>query len=133
MKISKHIFLFYLITFFGCDVPGIVEVKNNYNEAITFSYSFKDDYSEQRSITVMPKESKNIMHGFGFRWTDSRLANHATDVVDTIYLAAGKKHYYCSTEKCKKAIFNKLNRTSKKKLKIVVDSALIKSLFTKQQ
>ena len=115
MKVNKHIFLFYLIAFFGCDVPGIVEVKNNYNEAITFSYSFKDDYSEQQSITVMPKESKNIMHGFGFRWTDSRLANHATDVVDTIYLAAGKKYYYCCTEKCKKAIFNKLNRTSKKK------------------
>ena len=129
MNIDKYIQSLFLITLLGCDVPGIVEVKNNYKDAITFSYSFKDDYSNKRSITVMPKESQNIMYGFGFRWTDSRILNHATDVVDTIYLNAGEKHYYCSTEECKKAIFNKLNRKSKKKLEIVVDSTLIENSF----
>ncbi len=131
MKIDKYVLSLFLIAFLGCDVPGIVEVKNNYKVAITFSYSFKDDYSDQRSITVMPNESENIMYGFGFRWTDSRIVNHATDVVDTIYLNVGEKHYYCSTEECKKTIFNKLNRKSKRKLEIVVDSTLIENSFTK--
>lgn len=121
-----------MITLFGCDMPGIVEVKNNYKDAITFSYSFKDDYSDKRSITVMPNESQNIMHGFGFRWTDSRIVNHATDVFDTIYLNAGERHYYCLTEDCKKAIFNKLNRKSKRKLEITVGSELIKDYFTEK-
>lgn len=54
------------------------------------------------------------------------------DVVDTIYLNTGERHYYCSTEDCKKAIFNKLNRKSKRKLEITDDSELIEDYYTEK-
>ena len=128
----KHFLIFLLLTLASCDTPGLIKIVNDNNESIVFSYSSRNKKAVEKSVTIKAKETENILYGFGTRWTDEFLLEYASNVIDSLHLNVGSKYYYCSTEQCKKAVFNKVNRKSKRELEIVIDSAMINTNFTER-
>jgi len=133
--INKYFLPLILVLIAGCDRPGILELKNSCNDPVTFTYSFSADYQymDIPSTTVSAGETGRIFFGFGTQWTDLFLKNYAEKVVDTIHLEVGLDSYYCSNNTCKKGIFDRVNRKSKRRLVIDIDSTLIQRSFTKQK
>jgi len=129
----KIIQILLILTMFiqGCDVPGLIEIKNELNQTIAFSFTFKNIHkSFQSQITeVQPNQKGFFILGFGTRWNDVFLNNYSTKVIDTINLKIGEIDYYCLDKKCKRELFNKITRKSKRKVSIVFGSELIKNSF----
>lgn len=128
----KKILLYLLILgIIGCDVPGVLEIKNELNKEIEISYS---NQGEQRidSINtgiIQPNKKGIIAFGFGTRWNDSFIENYPKNILDTLTIKVGDTEYYCSSEKCKKEIINRANRKSKRKMSITINSKLIDKSF----
>jgi len=116
----------------GCDVPGLLKINNKTSSPVHIRISLQEEFKKRYSsdeVNIKPEEYSYLSYGFGTRWTDVFIGNYAEKIVDTIYLNVGNMEYYCSSMKCKQSLFNKLNRKSKRKLEITVDSSLIKKLF----
>lgn len=132
-KKSKLLILLTLIIF-SCDIPGKIEIKNNLNELVIISYSYKNNVEGHLSQKnkINSNEKKYIMLGFGTKWNKSFINHFPNKIIDTINLRIGKNEYYCSTKECKSKIFNIANRKSKSTLQIVIDSNLIQEVFLKK-
>lgn len=133
-KIVKYSFLgLILLIICGCDIPGVLKVKNNLNDNLQFIVSYSEDYRKfDDTLALQPNSSKVIAYGFGTRWTDGLLNSFVNHKIDTIFLQKGKAQYYCSSVKCKKELFSQINKRSNTKLVIVIDEKLINQSFIKK-
>ena len=79
----------------GCDVPGLIEIKNNLNQDIKVSYSFQNNDDDYKPYTnkIKPDEKGLLILGFETRWNDSLINHYPTEIIDTIYLNVGEIKY----------------------------------------
>lgn len=126
------IFIFSLIFIVSCDVPATLEIKNELDKSLVFSYSFKNDKKLCKKIKVLPNEKKYIPIGFDTRWNDSFLNKFALKELDTIYLNIKNDKYFCSSEQCKKQLFNRIHIKSRRRFMIRINSNVVLNTFEKR-
>ncbi len=61
--------------FYGCDIPGKILVNNPTAKKHEITMYFKDFYEKRDTIKleIPPKESKGILFGFGYLWSDKTI------------------------------------------------------------
>ncbi len=119
----------------SCDVPGVLKIRNKTSSDITVQIDLQQKYENAyagEKLTIPAGDFGYLFYGFGTRWTDLFINDYTENVVDTIFLQAGAKEYYCSNINCRKQLFNLVNRKSKRKIAVTVDSGLIRSAFTER-
>ena len=123
----KYFFIIFLIQtiVLGCDSPGYIEIENKLNKKISFSY-------RGEKFEIKPNEKNNIFYRLGIRWNNSTLKKFTKNINDTIKLTISEKEYLCVDKKCKSEIFNQINKRSKRKLKLQINSELINEFFVEK-
>ena len=132
MKVKFLLLLLIGIT--GCDIPGVLEVKNELSEEIEITYSNQgqEKIESRNTGMILPSDKGTISLGFGTRWTEKFIEDYPKLILDTITLKVGEIEYYCSSEKCKTELVNKANRKSKRRMSITINSDLIKNSFERK-
>ncbi|KQC32146.1 hypothetical protein AAU57_01520 [Nonlabens sp. YIK11] len=129
--VKNFIIATLVITLTSCDTPGSIEVQNDFPLKAQVKISYQNKTYEPYTIDIEPLRKAEIILGFGARWNEQFTYSYKDEVVDTISVKLGQIEYYCATTKCKSDLFTKANKSSSKKLIIVVDANLIKNSFTK--
>lgn len=134
MKKTQTCLILLLFSIISCDTSGKVEIKNNLNELVVVSYTYKNTIKEYLSKTnkINPNDKGYIMIGFGTKWNEHFINHFPNEIIDSINLKVGNNKYYCASKECKSKIFNIANRKSKSTMQIVIDSNLIQEVFFKK-
>ncbi len=131
MPIKYKLLLLLILGIIGCDVPGVLEIKNELNKEIVVSYSNQGIQRIDSINTgiIQPNKKGLITFGFGTRWNDYFMEDYPKNILDTLTIKVGEMEYYCSSEKCKKELINRTNWKSIRKMSITINSKLIDNSF----
>lgn len=132
MRFSNLSWVIVAWLFIGCDVPGRLKINNKTSLNINIRLCIQKEYTrhfDPKEIYIESSGHGYLNYGFGTRWSDDFIEKFGEQIIDTVYVENGSKKYYCSNISCKKEIFNRINRKSKRNLQITIDSSLIKKSF----